>query len=427
LYGFESKTGTYKFEILPPCYRTWWAYSAYMILLIVLIWIIVKLNTRRLIEAKIRLEGIVKERTAEISQQNEEILTQNEMLNQQKEEIQVQNESLFQQKEEIQTQNINLKSAYAEINLKNATLNQKNEEIQTQNEHLKDAYEEINTKNEKIQVQHKKLSNAYEKISFINEQMTASVRYASNIQTAMLPFEETIEKLFNNFVLYRPKDIVSGDFYWVGHLPSKPGFAEKKIIAVADCTGHGVPGAFMSMIGIRILDMIIFERDVIEPCEILKHANLLTIKTLKQNVSENKDGMDMIIISVEKTEDDFLVKYSGAKRPLFYSNPETGEIVRMKATRKSIGGKHQATQVINYEQEELFLKKDTVLYLSSDGYIDQNGPDKKRFGSALFLETLNKINKLQLKEQLVQLERKLDEYQGNYDQRDDITVVGIKL
>ncbi len=142
---------------------------------------------------------------------------------------------------------------------KNKDLNKKNETIQEQTNSLQNAYEELNQITETIQAQSDNLQDAYEEINEKNRNITASVRYASTIQTAILQSENLIKPQLNISILFRPKDIVSGDFYWFTHLPAKDEFSEKKFIAAVDCTGHGVPGAFMSMIGMQLLNKIVSE------------------------------------------------------------------------------------------------------------------------------------------------------------------------
>ncbi len=138
--------------------------------------------------------------------------------------------------------------------------------------------------------------------------------------------------------------------------------------------------------------------------------------------------MDICLISIEKlNKDNYKIIFSGAKRPLLYSNITTNKIINIKGTRKSIGGKIYQSKLKEFEQHELILKKNTVLYLTTDGYIDQNGTNTKRIGTPLLIKMLNNINKISLNEQKKYLEKKLNKIQANYEQRDDITIIGIRL
>ncbi len=337
-----------------------------------------------------------------------------EKLTVQKNDILDKNEELNQQNEEMQAQSDNLLELNDEMNLKNNKLLEQKEKIQVQAKKLLSSTQVLEKQNSKLKVQH--------------QQITDSVKYAKNIQTAILPFTSRIEQYIELFILYKPKDIVSGDFYWFTHSKKIDEYSAKNFIAAIDCTGHGVPGAFMSMIGSQLLNKIVNEQKITKPHKILLQLHNDVIATLKQTINENDDGMDVCLISIENLYNNtYKVCFSGARRPLFYADNETNKILTIKGTKKSIGGKDYQSGVQDFEEQDLILKKGTVLYLTSDGYIDQNGANTKRIGTPLLIEILNKINHMPLDKQKQYLENELDKIQGRYKQRDDITIIGIRL
>jgi PAS domain S-box-containing protein len=296
---------------------------------------------------------------------------------------------------------------------------QKNEEITIQKEILEQQNEEIKSQRDELEHQ-----NA--KIAFQNEQIKASIRYAKTIQTAMLPVSSNIQEYFEHFILFRPKDIVSGDFYWF----SKNNHQNEEyfFVAVIDCTGHGVPGAFMSMISNSLMSEIINESKIFSPKEILKLLDNNIRKALNQAQSMNMDGMDLCMVRIEKKiNTEFEIVYSGAKRPLFYYDKNIGNIENLKADRKSIGGTNVKFKVWEFTNQNIILHKEDIIYLSSDGYHDQNDINRKKFGTIKFLEVLNSNVNQPLENQKQLLENTLDNWQKNTEQRDDITVIGIKL
>ncbi len=311
-------------------------------------------------------------------------------------------------------------------------VDKRTKEVQLQKQEILEKNEELNQQNEEIQATADNLLKANDEITNKNEQITASVRYAKTIQTAVLPFEEKISKHLNNFILFRPKDIVSGDFYWFTVIKNPQDFKNLaglvRFIAAIDCTGHGVPGAFMSMIGTQLLNKIVNEQKITEPNKILLQLHKEVVSALKQTVNENDDGMDVCLISIEELNNNkHRIKFSGAKRPLFYSDTTTNQIITIKGTIKSIGGKHYQTELQEFEQKELILDKATVLYLTTDGYIDQNNPKRKRFGIRRFTELISEIHEQTLAEQKQILESELDNWQAGEEQRDDITVIGVEI
>lgn len=280
---------------------------------------------------------------------------------------------------------------------------------------------EILQQKEEIEAQSENLNEAYQKISFFNEQIKASIRYGQTIQKALLPYESTMNNIFDNFVIYRPKDVVSGDFYWVNEIEGS------KYIAVVDCTGHGVPGAFMSMIGISLLDEILIAKKITNPKDVLEKLHQSINIALNQSKTNNSDGMDLSLCKIEKIDSqNFKITFAGAKSDLLYSDFESNNFVKLKGTRRSIGG-YQTKINFQFEQNEIILKKDSILILFSDGIIDQNNFARNKFGSSNFIRILNNNIRNSLEQIKNNLEFHLNDFQKNELQRDDITVVGIKL
>lgn len=335
IYGVESPVAEYAFIIKPPYYRTLLAYLIYSILFVALIWLVVKLNTRRLIAEKDRLEQIVKERTAEIIEQKEEIEAQRDEIEHQKEEI------------------------------------------------------------------------------------TSSIHYASRIQSAVLTPQEIVDKIFpNHFLLYLPRDIVSGDFYWITQV------GNHKICAVADCTGHGVPGGFMSMLGMTFLNELINKGHELHPAEILYQLRANVISSLHQTgkSGENKDGMD-IALYIINTETNIL-EFAGANNPLILIR--NNEVMHIKGDKMPIG--------IHIKGEEPFtnitieLQPNDRLYTFSDGYVDQfGGSSNRKFMIKNLKELLLQIHQKPMIEQKEILLNNLIEWQGDGSRIDDIIVMGVQI
>ncbi|WP_338766491.1 SpoIIE family protein phosphatase [Bernardetia sp. ABR2-2B] len=266
--------------------------------------------------------------------------------------------------------------------------------------------------------------SAYQMIQEKNRNITDSIRYANTIQGAVLPHQNEFSKLFNeHFILYNPKDIVSGDFYWLAHKQNIT------YLAAIDCTGHGVPGAFMSMIGHSILTEVINEIPAATPAKILEEMNDRLVLALHQNQESNSDGMDMCLCAFHFTDsdDDTKVEFAGAKRALYYALPNSAksEIEVLPATRRSIGGKQRVEKP--FENNKINVPKGTTFYLTTDGYVDQNSPQGNKIGTLKFLETLKDISDKSLAEQHLHLVNYLDKFQSTTEQRDDITIIGIRV
>ncbi len=327
IFGQISSWKSIKFSIKPPFWQTWWFFSVCGIILILLVILIIKIRVRKLQRDKRILEQKVRERTAEIERQKNEIAAQ---------------------KEEIMD----------------------------------------------------------------------SIHYAQRIQDAVLPSKTTINKhLPENFILYLPRDIVSGDFYWV----TKKDYSV--VFAAADCTGHGVPGAFMSMLGVSFLNEIVNRAEKLKANEILNQLRKYVKTTLSQSEeSEAKDGMDIALcILNEKTK---VLQYSGAFNPLYIIRKN--ELIEIKANRMPIGvypGEETA-----FTNHEIRLSKGDCLYMFSDGYVDQIGGEKgKKFLSKTMKKLLIEIHQEPLIKQKELLHQNIQKWMGKFHQVDDILIIGLRM
>ncbi|MEN9444429.1 MAG: hypothetical protein RIS47_1319, partial [Bacteroidota bacterium] len=269
------------------------------------------------------------------------------------------------------------------------------------------------------------------KLSREQELTASSIRYAKQIQKAVMPSYAQIQKSFEEtYLLYKPRDVVSGDFYWFHTSKNKNTKAAIRYIAMIDCTGHGVPGAFMSLIGNFLLHQIVAEQGETQPSEILEKMNHQLTKYLKQDKEQetNTDGMDMLICKIEADEkQQFQIEYAGAKRPLIYYNATKDKIEIEKATRRSIGGGLKKKAGVPFENHKFKLSKNSTLYLTTDGFTDQNDPERNKFGTTRLLELLTKIKNQNLEKQGIVIETNIAQHQASSAQRDDITLLAVRL
>lgn len=253
------------------------------------------------------------------------------------------------------------------------------------------------------------------------EDIVASINYAKKIQLAVLPHEEIITRgIPLSFFLYKPRDIVSGDFYWFHEIDR-----DNYILVCADCTGHGVPGAFMTVIGSNLLTQIVKENKITSPSQILNQLDERINETLKQDharYSEVQDGMDLSIIRVNKSKREFT--YTSAKRTAFFIR--NNQITELKGSKFSIGGMRSGTKT--FEEIVVQYQDDDLLYMFTDGYIDQfGGPDNKKFMIKRFRELVLQTCKLSMPEQKRKLNDTITSWIGSNEQTDDILVVGIRF
>lgn len=255
-----------------------------------------------------------------------------------------------------------------------------------------------------------------------NDQITNSIYYARAIQEALLPDFEKIDSILpQNFVLYKPRDIVSGDFYWITQQN------EKIIVAVADSTGHGVPGAFMSIIGINLLNEIVIDNEIYEPNIILQELNTGINKALharKDNDSFQHDGMEVSICLIDNKEKN--IKIASATQTVYFL--KNGEINEIEGDIFSIGGLLSLGNKIDFQVHTFKINEIQSLYLFSDGYQDQfGGEQNKKMMVGRFKEFLNSIINEEMKMQKEKLINFFNEWKGNRNQVDDVLIFGIKL
>lgn len=333
VYGYESEPTKITFTITPPWYRTGWAYTFFLVLFIGIVWLAILLSVRRVKRQNQRLEAVIKERTAEVVSQKEEI------------------------------------------------------------EHQKEALEEK------------------------NRDITDSIKYAKHIQDAILPEEETLKSEFSDaFILFKPKDIVSGDFYWMAKKE------DNVLVSAVDCTGHGVPGAFVSIVGNNGLNRAVNEFQLSQPSKILDQLTFLVEEAFKQKSSSDvKDGMDIALISYNPKE--MLLQYAGANNPMYLI--QKGELIEIKANKQPIGAFDNRQPFTNHE---IKVEKGDRIILFSDGYADQFGGDR---GKKLKYKTFKKLLLDNIDQPISEYKQILNDYiihwMGELEQIDDVCVIGLEI
>jgi len=254
-----------------------------------------------------------------------------------------------------------------------------------------------------------------------NKNITSSIQYAKKIQEALLPSDLMFKKFLpDSFILFKPKDIVSGDFYWITERNNKI------FVSAVDCTGHGVPGAFMSLIGFKILENIIIVQSIEKPSEILNILSMGIENTFHRDEEDSllKDGMDLAFCAFDRNKKQ--LEYAGAFNPLYLIRDN--KLIETRADRFSVGLRHELNKQNKYTNHSVSIKKGDMIYLFSDGYPDQfGGPNGKKFMYRRFRHMLLTIHKLPLQEQKDFLEKNIETWKGDkYDQVDDILVIGIR-
>lgn len=269
-----------------------------------------------------------------------------------------------------------------------------------------------------------------------NKNITDSIKYAQRIQQAMLPSKEIMTNLLSDyFILFQPRDIVSGDFYWVEKVPERfiykedetrkvqviTGFqTERIILAAVDCTGHGIPGAFMSLIGNDQLSTIILHDDIVEPQHILEQLHINIRKVLRQEETRNNDGMEVSLCVIDK--ENKTLEFAGTRTPLVYIQDNT--LFSISGDRRNIGGYDNTKP---FTKHTIDISKPTYCYIFTDGFQDQfGGPENKKFGGKNLANILLENHLLPFEQQKEILYQKLKQWMEHENQIDDIMLMGFK-
>ncbi|MBN4081669.1 SpoIIE family protein phosphatase [bacterium AH-315-C07] len=471
IYGEVSKEAIYKFTILPPWHRSIWAFIAYVVLSITLILGIVWLSLFRLRAAKKRLTRIIKEQTAEVVKQKDELekvnfeleklslvasKTDNPVLIADPEGvIEYVNEtftrisgftlhdlnkkfgkSVFEISKNDAIEDLFRKSIDDKVSVKYETINLTKDGSEIWMASTLTPVLDRNGEVKKVVIIDTDITERKyneEIIKQKNRDITDSITYAKRIQQALLPLERTIKNSFpKSFIYHKPKDIVSGDFYWFAEIKNgvstKEGMAQKSLIlAACDCTGHGVPGAFMSMIGNDLLNNIILEQKITNPTRVLNelHRGIKFVLKHDEEEIETKDGMDIAYCHIDSLNRK--IEYAGAHRPLYIIRKGVEDIEIIKADRIGIGD-DLITDSRSFTTHSINVNSGDNIYMFSDGYPDQFGGSRsKKYKTTNFRKLLLRIQHLSMNEQKEAIDNELTTWMGKNEQTDDILVIGFSL
>ncbi len=329
------------------------------------------------------------------------------------------------------------KTQYQQSNNK---LSEKNIKLNQLIKRITSQRNEIEAQRDEIATQRDRLSEQNKIISYQNENIKDSINYAKKIQNAVLPNKSFINKILSEyFLIYKPKDVVSGDFYWVSKINNF------QIVIVSDCTGHGVPGGFMSMLGVSFLNEIVNKNKTTKASNILNELRKHIIEALKQhgNIGEQSDGMDLSVCVINTNTNE--LNYAGANNPIYIvsknnlikQNPD--RIVEFECVENDISNKlYQVlpdrmpisyyVKMNDFTDITIKLNENDCIYMMSDGFADQFGGNKgRKYGVKRFRKTILKNSCKNLDEQQISFVQELELWQGNYEQTDDITLMAFKV
>ena len=307
----------------------------------------------------------------------------------------------------------------------NYVAHQSSQKLLEANDELKEQSDKVILFNNELAQQAEELQIQSEQLEYANKYTTDSIKYALRIQEAILPSSSDLQAIFgkdNIMVFYSPKDIVSGDFYWARQV------GDKKIIVVADCTGHGVPGAMLTMIGENLLNNIILEKEITEPAFILDALQVYFSTLFAGNIHNIQDGMDVCISKIDyKTNK---LHFAGARNSLFYI--QKGMAKPIKGDKMSIGqsktGREKNDKELNFTPFQIDISVPTTIYMHTDGFQDQfGGKENRKFYSKNLRKLLLEIHDEPMPKQRTYLKRVFMDWCDFTKQTDDVTLVGIKI
>lgn len=280
--------------------------------------------------------------------------------------------------------------------------------------------EELEKKNNAIESQKLIIDRAYAELAEFNKNITDSIRYAKRIQQAIFPTKDKMLRcLPDSFVFFQPKDIVSGDFYWMENL------GDDVYFALVDCTGHGVPGAFMSIVGVNLLNQALFESKLTSPAQILNQINIGLEATVKQTEEESviRDGMEITLCKWNKKKNEFV--FAGANHIMY--QVRNGELITHRGDKHPIGASYTDMHR-DFTNINITVQKGDMFYLTSDGYPDQfGGPKGKKFKFKQLEEKFVQIYNKSLPEQKEELSKTFNDWKSAYEQLDDVLVMGVRI
>ncbi len=366
-------------------------------------------------------QNYIKSQITEVEDKQKILTELNDKIKNQKQHLQVKNEMIENQKQGLIWAYGFILTVFVLIIfiLRAYKINKKNHNrLKEKSQIINNKNDELQTLTEELSFNAKELDNQNIELSKKNKNITHSINYASHIQNAMLPqFDIFADSFSEYFILFKPRDVVSGDFYW----SKKKG--NSIILVIADCTGHGVPGALVSILGISILNEITSKDKVLTPDKILNEMRVLLKRALKQDVanSKSKDGIDISLSIIDlKTRK---LQFAGAYNHLYIVRNK--EKIKIKADRQPIGIGLKET---NFKNQEFQLKKNDIIYSYSDGYADQLGGDNfRKFLSLKFINLLVDISEQPFNDQKDLLEKTLSNWKGKRPQTDDILVFAGKV
>jgi serine phosphatase RsbU (regulator of sigma subunit) len=290
--------------------------------------------------------------------------------------------------------------------------------VQERTAEIQQQKEEIEAQRDEIELHKIHIEKHRDLLIVQNKQITDSIQYAKRIQTAVLPSSKIIEEyLPDNFIFFKPRDIVSGDFYFIKKVDST------LIMAAIDCTGHGVPGAFMSMLGMTLLNEIVSRKEITRPNQALEELRKHVKEALKQTGEDNeqKDGMDLAFCAIELSTN--MLQFAGAHNPVWIFHEKI--LIELPADHMPIGIYQKERPFTN---QQLQLYKGDIIYLFTDGFMSQfGGPKDEKFKTHRFRKLLTNIHTLPMDKQKDILEKKFDEWKGSLNQIDDVLVIGIQI
>jgi len=372
----------------------------------------------------------IKKQVSLINMQKEKVLEGKKILDEQNKEIELRKEEISKQQQLIGQKDVKISTQQDWLYIAAAVLFV----ILTLSFFLvrnilavRRANKELEAKNIAIREKNFEISEQKDAIEHQSELIQSSIRYAKTIQLAILPERQEISNKFDNMIIYKPKDVISGDFYWHSTIAATENSNEINFIAAVDCTGHGVPGAFMSMIGNRLLNELVNEKGLLEPAQVLEELNLGVQKALRQDKTDNNDGMDVCLCRIENGKSgEKNVMFSGAKRHLYHFEKISNEIKMIKGDRKTIGKAIFDDEDSKFTNKNIVMKSGDLIVLTTDGFTDQNNPEREKFGNFRFEQILLQNANKNINEIQKALETALENHQKSSSQRDDITIIGIK-